>query len=289
MAIYVVGDLQGCLDPLKAVLERAAFDPARDRLWLVGDLVNRGPQSAAVLRFLRELGDAAIALLGNHDLYLLAVAAGVPPKTRESDTINDVLGAPDVAELIEWLRQRPLMHVEGNYAMVHAGLLPQWSVATARSLAADVEVELAGPDWRAFLQHLFGNQPAKWADSLSGWDRHRIVINAMTRMRYLTADGAIDLKPKGPPELAAPGLQPWYLAADAGWRSHTILFGHWSALGLRDMGQVVALDSGCVWGAQLTAMRLDDRQVFQVPCVGCAVAKDKASATASANGIAEAD
>lgn len=269
MATYVVGDLQGCLDPLKSVLTDAGFDAAQDRLWLVGDLVNRGPQSAEVLRFVRDLGPAATAVLGNHDLYLLAVAAGVPPKARERDTIASVLDAPDRDELIEWLRRVPMMHVEDPWVLVHAGLLPQWDVPQARALAAEVEMELRGDGWRDYLQHLFGNQPAQWGEELTGWDRHRIVINTMTRMRFLNAEGGLELKPKGPPETAPEGLRPWYTFENARWRTHTILFGHWSALGLREMAQAIALDSGCVWGGMLTAYRLDDRKVFQVPCVAC--------------------
>ena len=271
MATYVVGDLQGCLDPLRAVLIDVGFTPQQDRLWLVGDLVNRGPQSVDVLRYLRSMGATVTAVLGNHDLYLLAVAAGLPAKDKSSDTIQPVLDAHDCAELIDWLRRLPLMHVEGSWAMVHAGLLPQWTVPQAQALAGEIEEQLRGPDWRTFLLELFGNKPAQWGESLSGWDRYRIVINAMTRMRFLTAAGALDLKPKGPPENAAEGLLPWYAAHNAAWRTHTILCGHWSALGLRDMRHVVALDSGCVWGGQLTAMRLEDRRIFQVPCAACSV------------------
>jgi bis(5'-nucleosyl)-tetraphosphatase (symmetrical) len=269
MSIYVVGDLQGCLDPLQALLSDVAFSPEMDRLWLVGDLVNRGPQSVEVLRFLRSLGSAVTAVLGNHDLYLLAVAAGLPPKDKLGDTIDSVLGASDKDELIDWLRNVPLMHVEGTWAMVHAGLLPQWSVAQALALADEVTTHLRGPDWRTFLLELFGNKPTQWGESLTGWDRYRIVINAMTRMRFMTPDGTLDLKPKGTPENAPEGLIPWYASPDAAWRSHTILCGHWSALGLRDLGNVIALDSGCIWGGKLSALRLEDRQVFQVDCPTC--------------------
>ena len=269
MSTYVVGDLQGCLDPLKALLAEAGFSPQQDRLWLVGDLVNRGPQSVEVLRFLRDLDKAVTAVLGNHDLYLLAVAAGLPPKDKLGDTIQPVLDAPDSAALIDWLRNVPLMHVEGAWAMVHAGLLPQWSIPQALALADEVTVHLRSPDWRVFLLELFGNKPAQWGESLTGWDRHRIVINAMTRMRFITREGALELKPKGPPENAPEGLIPWYDAENAAWRSHTILSGHWSALGLRDLGHVIALDSGCVWGGKLSALRLEDRHVFQVDCPAC--------------------
>lgn len=246
--------------------------PQQDRLWLVGDLVNRGPQSVEVLRFVRSLGTAATAVLGNHDLYLLAVAAGLPPKDKSGDTIQPVLDAPDAIELIDWLRALPLMYVEGMWAMVHAGLLPQWTVPQALILAGEVEVHLRAANWRDFLIELFGNKPEQWGDSLTGWDRYRVVINAMTRMRFVTREGTLDLKSKGTPENAPEGLIPWFAAENAAWRTHTVLCGHWSALGLRDMGHVVALDSGCVWGAQLSALRLEDRQVFQVPCATCSVA-----------------
>lgn len=271
MATYVVGDLQGCLDPLQALLAEVGFSSGQDRLWLVGDLVNRGPQSVEVLRFLRDLGSAATAVLGNHDLYLLAVAAGLPPKDKLGDTIQPVLDAPDFAELVDWLRGMPLMHVEGSWAMVHAGLLPQWSVPQALALSDEIAVQLRGPDWRSFLLELFGNKPAQWGESLTGWDRYRVVINAMTRMRFMTPEGVLELKPKGPPENAPPGLIPWYAGENAAWRTHTILTGHWSALGLRDMGHVIALDSGCVWGGKLSAVRLEDRKVFQVQCPACSV------------------
>jgi bis(5'-nucleosyl)-tetraphosphatase (symmetrical) len=271
MATYVVGDLQGCLDSLKTLLAETGFSPQQDHLWLVGDLVNRGPQSVEVLRYLRDLGSAVTAVLGNHDLYLLAVVAGLPPKDKLGDTIQPVLDAPDKAELIDWLRNVPLMHVEGTWAMVHAGLLPQWSVVQALTLADEVAAHLRGPDWRTFLLELFGNKPAEWGESLTGWDRYRIVINAMTRMRFMTPDGVLELKPKGTPENAPEGLIPWYASPAAAWRSHTILCGHWSALGLRDMGHVVALDSGCVWGGKLSALRLEDRRVFQVDCPACSI------------------
>lgn len=271
MATYVVGDLQGCLDPLKALLAEVGFSAAQDHLWLVGDLVNRGPQSPDVLRFLRDMGDRVRAVLGNHDLYLLAVAAGIPAKDKAGDTIQAVFDTPDCAELIDWLRGIPLMYVEGQWAMVHAGLLPQWRVPQALALAQEVSEQLRGPDWRSFLLELCGNKPAQWQESLSGWDRYRIVINAMTRMRFMTSAGVLELKPKGPPENAPEGLIPWYAAEGAAWRTHTILTGHWSALGLRDMGHVIALDSGCVWGGKLSALRLEDRRTFQVDCPACAL------------------
>lgn len=267
MADYAVGDLQGCLQPFLALLEDIDFDPTRDRVWLVGDLINRGPESLETLRYVRSLGDAASVVLGNHDLFFLAVAAGAPARISAGDTISPILDAPDRQELIDWLRQCPLLHVEGDWAMVHAGLLPEWSIDQARSLATEVEERLRAPDWKAFLHELFGNKPDNWHQGLNGWDRYRVIINAMTRMRYLTKEGhRIDLKPKGPLEHAPEHLIAWFAAPNPAWASHTLICGHWSALGFRDLGHVISLDSGCVWGQQLTAVRLQDRQIFRRPC-----------------------
>ena len=262
---YVLGDVQGCAFPLKQLLAHCDFNVQSDQVWFVGDLVNRGPDSLGVLRLVRELGESAISVLGNHDFYLLAVAAGAV-KRSDDDTLGEILDAPDVEELLDWLRFRPLMHVEGDYAMVHAGLLPVWTIPQARALAREVEVELQGPNWKEFLRGLWGGKPVVWRDDLTGPDRLRIIVNTFCRLRFLTEDGQLALKPKGPPEEAAAGLVPWYAYPNAAWRTHTVLCGHWSALGFRDMGGVVALDSGAVWGGALTAFRLDDRKVFQVEC-----------------------
>lgn len=266
MADYAIGDLQGCRQPFRALLEAIGFDPRTDRVWLVGDLINRGPESLDTLRDVKAMGRAAHIVLGNHDLFFLAVAAGASQRLSAADTIMPILEAPDGPELIDWLRHQPLMVVEGAYAMVHAGLLPEWSIAEARALACEIEEELQSRHWRAFLLHLFGNKPEGWHPSLTGWDRYRVVINAMTRMRYLTLDGRIDLKAKGPLETAPAGLRAWFDADAPRWGTHTVLCGHWSALGYRDMGRVIALDSGCVWGQSLTAVRLQDRQVFRAAC-----------------------
>ncbi|MEC5398141.1 symmetrical bis(5'-nucleosyl)-tetraphosphatase [Uliginosibacterium sp. H1] len=264
---YVVGDLQGCLDPLLRLLDEVDFDAeAGDRLWVVGDLINRGPQSVDTLRFVRGLDDAAVAVLGNHDLATLAAVAGVSGKLGKVPAAQELLDAPDAAELVDWLRERPLLHVDGSHVMVHAGLLPAWSVSQAQALAREVERALRSPDWREFMAQMFGNEPDRWSDDLQGWDRLRVVVNAMTRMRFLGEDGSLQMKAKGSPDQAPEGLLPWYAVKDAVWRSHTVLCGHWSALGLRDMGRVVALDSGCVWGGCLSALRLEDRRIFQVQC-----------------------
>lgn len=269
---YVIGDVQGCAEPLQALLAQCDFDPIQDQLWLAGDLINRGPGNVAVLRYLRSLGKRATCVLGNHDFFFLAVVAGAVEQGAD-DTLQDLLDAPDCEELVDWLRHLPLFHVEDSFAMVHAGLLPQWSIAQAQSLAHEVEVALQSCDWQAFLRGLWGSKPKNWSDDLQGPDRLRIIVNALCRLRFLRLDGSIDLKPKGRPE-ETPTHVPWYEAADARWRSHTILHGHWSALGFRETGQVIALDSGCVWGGALTAWRLEDGQVFQQACA-CAESSGK--------------
>ena len=264
MATYAIGDIQGCYAALDRMLDRLAFDPARDRLWIVGDLVNRGPESLRVLRFLRDLGDVARIVLGNHDLYLLMVAAGL--KRRDSDdTLYQVLEAPDRDELLDWLSCLPLLEVHGEHVLVHAGLLPGWTVTRAQALAGEVSVALRGTRARDFLLHLAGNQPERWSDGLKGWDRLRVIVNALTRLRFCSADGRMDLRAKGAPHKAPPGMMPWFRVPDRFSRTHTIICGHWSALGFYREQGLIALDSGCVWGGKLTALRLEDDAVFQVP------------------------
>ncbi len=263
MAIFAIGDVQGCYDELRELIDKIAFDPKRDRLWFVGDLVNRGPNSLAVLRYVRGLGDRAISVLGNHDLHLIAVARGFA-RLRDDDTLSDVLKAPDRDELIDWLRCLPMMHVEGDKALVHAGLPPQWSVNKASTLAGEVEAELRGPGHHKFLENLYGSKPSRWKDSLKGWDRLRVIVNAMTRMRFCSMDGELDFKSKGESTNGPPGFMPWFEVAGRKSAGTTLIFGHWSALGLRVMPDVLALDSGCVWGGKLSAIRLDDRQLTQV-------------------------
>lgn len=264
MATYAIGDVQGCYDELRLLLEKIAFDPARDRLWFVGDLVNRGPKSLDVLRFVRSLGDRAIVVLGNHDLHLIAFAEGFWKK-RGGDTLDAVIAAPDRAELIGWLRARPLMHVEGGYAMVHAGLLPGWSIPRGCSLAREVERALAAPGYREFLAHMYGSTPERWADTLDGWDRLRAIVNVMTRMRFCSRNDDIEVRASGtqPPH----GFQPWFDLRPAGEES-TLVCGHWSTLGLKVTEHALLIDTGCVWGGALTAARLEDREILQVPCTG---------------------
>lgn len=265
MATYAIGDVQGCYDELRALLVQIGFDPARDRLWFVGDLVNRGPKSLEVLRFVRSLGDVtAVTVLGNHDLHLLCLAEGLA-KRREDDTLDAVLAAPDAADLLCWLRARPLMHREGEHAMVHAGLLPQWSIEQALALAGEVEAALRAPGYRGFLAELYGSKPACWNDALEGWDRLRVVVNAMTRMRFCSPEGVMDLHVKS--DKAPAGYLPWFETRPPR-AEPKIVCGHWSALGLRLTARVSALDAGCVWGGSLVALRLEDGALAQLPCCG---------------------
>ena len=241
------------------------FDPGRDTLWFVGDLVNRGPESLECLRFVRSLGERAIAVLGNHDLHLVCVAEGAE-KSRKRDTLEAVLRAPDLDELLAWIRHRPLMHAQDGFALVHAGLLPEWSVPKARALAGEVEAALQGRGYRGLLERMYGDEPDRWDEGLEGHDRLRVIINAMTRLRVLRPDGAMALKFKGEPGEAATGLTPWFDAPRRASRDHAIVCGHWSALGLQVRPDLLSIDSGCVWGRSLTAVRLEDRAVTSVPC-----------------------
>lgn len=266
MATYAIGDIQGCQDTFLTLLGACKFDPSSDRLWLVGDLVNRGPHSLETLRFVKSLGSAATVVLGNHDLYLLMVAQGVERRRGADDTLDEVLSAPDRDELLDWLRHQPLCHVECGHCMVHAGLLPQWSVAEARSLAAEVERRLQGEQYLDTLSHMWGSEPDHWSDGLAGWDRMRVVVNAMTRMRFCSPTGVMEFKTKGEVCDAPKGYLPWFEVPDRRSADHVLVTGHWSALGLRVLPNLLALDSGCLWGGYLTAIRLEDRAVFQVPC-----------------------
>jgi len=257
MAIYAVGDLQGCLDPLQRLLERLAFDPAQDHLWLVGDVVNRGPQSLEALRFVRDLGGAGLTVLGNHDLHLLAVALG-GHKTKGKDTLDTILTAPDRDELIDWLRRQPLLHHDPalGVVMAHAGIPPAWDLPTAIACARQAEAVLAGDEARNFLAEMYGDHPSRWDAGLEGLARLRYIVNALTRMRYLTADGRLEFKYKCAPDQAPDGLIPWY-AAPRKPLGAKVVFGHWSTLGRTRLPGALALDTGCLWGGTLTAVRLD--------------------------------
>lgn len=263
MAIYAIGDIQGCYAELQQLLEVIRFDPAQDRIWLVGDLVNRGPDSLQVLRLVKSLGDNAITVLGNHDLHLLAVAIGEATLHR-SDTLDEVLQASDRDELLAWLRHRPLLHTERDYVLVHAGLLPQWSVPQAAGLAREVEEALRSDDHAKFFQHMYGNSPHGWCDDYSGYKRMRVITNAFTRMRICTPQGEMEFKFKGEAEKIPPGYLPWFDLPKRRNSDATIIFGHWSALGLKVTPNLIALDTGCLWGGALTAIRLEDRKLFKV-------------------------
>ena len=265
MATYAIGDLQGCYVPLQRLLEKIQFDPSADRLWFVGDIVNRGPDSLRTFRFVKSLGSNAVVVLGNHDLHLLTVAAGFV-KAHRSDTLSEILNAPDRDELLTWLRHRPLLHRERGFTMVHAGLLPSWSVEQANSLAQEVESALRGPNHREFLAHMYGNSPDRWNDELRGWDRLRVITNSITRLRICTADGQMEFSHKGELADIPKGYMPWYQAPGRKSANATIICGHWSALGLKLESNLLALDTGCLWGRCLSAVRLEDRTLFQITC-----------------------
>ncbi len=267
MATYSIGDVQGCMAELAALLDACSYDRKRDRLWFVGDLVNRGPASLEVLRFVKGLGDGAVVVLGNHDLHLLCVAEG-SARARPDDTLDHVLNAPDRNALLKWLRTRKLMHVDDGCVLLHAGLLPQWTIEKASALAREVESALQGPHYRDVLAGLYGSEPTEWSDALQGPDRVRVIVNAMTRMRFCTEQGVMEFRSKGGLVAAPAGYRPWFDVPGRLSERSTIICGHWSALGLRIESNLLALDSGCIWGGPLSAVRLEDRRLFQVPCGG---------------------
>ncbi|MGY4533596.1 bis(5'-nucleosyl)-tetraphosphatase (symmetrical) [Pseudomonas sp. TE3786] len=269
MTVYAVGDLQGCLDPLKCLLERVAFDPERDRLWLVGDLVNRGPQSLETLRYLYAMRDALVCVLGNHDLHLLAAAHNIE-RLKKGDTLGEILDAPDRAELLDWLRQQKLLHydVDRDIAMVHAGIPPQWSLKKALRCAAEVE-EALRDDARLplFLDGMYGNEPNRWDSDLKGVTRLRVITNYFTRMRFCKADGTLDLKTKEGMDSAPPGYAPWFSYKQRKTAGQKLIFGHWAALeGHCDEPGVIALDTGCVWGGAMTLLNVDSGERHRCDC-----------------------
>lgn len=271
MSTYAIGDIQGCFRPLMNLLKKIAFNPGKDKLWCVGDLINRGPKSLDTLRYLRDMDDSVEIVLGNHDLHFLAIYHGISPP-RSSDTLAKLLSARDSLELSEWLRHKPLAHYDSvdtangiqNYLMVHAGVAPKWSVQKTLNLAAEVELALQGPDFKQFLQQMYGNTPDCWSKHLIGWDRLRVITNVLTRMRFCNEIGQMDLTVKEGPSSAPLGFRPWFeferITPEA-----NILFGHWAALeGYTGKPHVYALDTGCVWGRELTMMRLEDEKLFSV-------------------------
>ena len=274
MSTYAIGDLQGCYQAFRCLLEQVTFNPDKDQLWLAGDLVNRGPDSLKTLRYIHSLGEAVIAVLGNHDLHLLAIAHG-SQTSKPKDTLQDILDAPDRQTLLNWLQQRPLLHHDKKlgYTMVHAGIPPQWSLSVAQKLAREVEDILQSENAGQYFAHMYGDQPDCWSEKLSGFARLRLITNYFTRMRFINNNGALDLSNKRQPSKAAPGTLPWYQHPTRKTRQDKIIFGHWAALQGEvgngketDNCHLFALDTGCVWGGKLTMMRLEDQQYFSCNC-----------------------
>ena len=273
MATYAIGDVQGCYSELRSLLRECGFDARRDTLWFAGDLVNRGPRSLDVLRFVADLGDRARTVLGNHELHLVASARGIRPQ-RAKDTFQDVLDAPDGEALVDWLRERPVIHRDANreFVMVHAGIAPAWTIDDALVRGAELSRALRAPDHARLLEGMYGNEPDAWRESLAGLDRLRFITNAFTRMRYCRRDGRLDFSETGPPGTQDPSLVPWFELRDAGADGTRIVFGHWATLQIeaalsRDL-HVRHVDTGCVWGGSLTALRLEDDREFSVGCAG---------------------
>ena len=269
MSIYAIGDIQGCFDELTALVEKISFNPTSDKLWFVGDLVNRGPKSLETLRWVKSLGEHASTVIGNHDLHLLAAHAKVKP-VSESSSLAPILQASDTDELLDWLRHRPLIHYDSdlNIAMIHAGLVPQWSIENALACAKEVEDILCSDNYIDFLKNMYGDAPSSWNDSLSGWDRLRVITNSFTRLRYCSQHGVMSLMDKGPIGTQSPGMVPWYEINSRKSKNTKIVFGHWSTLGYLEKNNVVATDTGCLWGGSLTAVRIGETPArkFQIKC-----------------------
>lgn len=265
MTLYAIGDVQGCAQKLSELLYKISDAPVTQKWVFVGDLINRGPDSLGTLRMIRQLGDAATVILGNHDLHLLAVSQGIR-STHVLDTFEDILNAPDREEHLDWLRHQPLAHFENNHLFVHAGVLPQWSVVQTLARAKEIETALQGPDWVSHLRAMYGNTPNQWSDTLVGPDRLRCIINVLTRLRFCTPDGAMEFVTKENAAAALPGYVPWFDIPERTIQTSTVVFGHWSSLGLVMRPNLIGLDTGCVWGGQLTAVRLHDRALFQIGC-----------------------
>jgi bis(5'-nucleosyl)-tetraphosphatase (symmetrical) len=271
MSTYVIGDIQGCYTELQQLLELVNFNPRQDVLWCTGDLVNRGPNSLEVLRFFKGLKERAIVVLGNHDLHLLAVAQGHIKYLNPKDTLTPILEAPDTQELLTWLRHRPFLHYDAHFGLtlIHAGLPPQWNLQQARQYAVEIEEVLGGSKYQDYLAHLYGNEPKKWSEKLRGWDRLRFMTNCFTRLRYCNAEGKLALKKKrGPNDYDDDEDKPWFLWSHRASREMRIIFGHWSTLGYYADNNVYGIDTGCIWGGALTALRLEDKRVFTLPGAG---------------------
>lgn len=263
MASYAIGDIQGCYHAFQALLERISFDEKTDRLWLVGDLINRGSGSLEVLRWCYAHQDSLTVVLGNHDLHALVVAEGIVA-AHKGDTLDALLAAHDSDELLNWLRHQRLIYQEGNHLMVHAGLLPQWTAEQALGYAAEVESVLHGENYLNFLKHMYGNLPDHWRDDLAGLDRLRVITNAATRLRICSAAGQMEFKFKGELQDIPVGYMPWFDVPNRATKDTQVIFGHWSALGLQQRENIYALDTGCLWGGKLTAMNIETKTVVQV-------------------------
>jgi bis(5'-nucleosyl)-tetraphosphatase (symmetrical) len=265
MTTFAIGDVQGCHEQMFALIRQIDLVSSSRKLIFVGDLVNRGPHSLATLRYVRSLGESASVVLGNHDLHLLALAHGIRTP-HSSDTMDEILNAPDRDELIDWLRHRPLANFDQGFLIVHAGVLPQWTLQQTLELAREVEHALQGPNWVNFLRVMYGNTPATWVDSLEGPDRLRCIVNAFTRLRYCSVDGTMDFESKEGSSAPSSGYMPWFDVPGRKTEEVTVVFGHWSTLGLTMRPNLIGLDTGCIWGGKLTAVRLEDRAIFQVTC-----------------------
>jgi len=267
VSIYAIGDVQGCFTSLQQLLERIKFDPAKDQLWFVGDLVNRGPDSLRVLRFIKGLGTSAVTVLGNHDLHLLAIATDIM-SLRPKDTLQDILTAPDREELLHWLRHQPLLYRNKQYVLVHAGLIPQWTVPEALDYSREVEDVLQHDEYKSFLHTLYEKTSfrTQCTEAMHGRDRLTYIANVLTKIRVCSAKGTLELSYKGQPEGAPKGFLPWFKIPNQRNSDSCIIFGHWSALGFQVESQYVGMDSGCVWGGSLSAVRLEDKECFHVPC-----------------------
>lgn len=266
MAIYAIGDIQGCYDELRRLLDVVKFDPSHDRLWFTGDLVNRGPKSLETLRFVKALGDAAVAVLGNHDLHLIATAVSMS-KSGKKDTLGPVLRAPDCEELISWLRHRPLFHYDESFCLLHAGLPPQWDFELAKQMAQETEQAMRSDDYVRFFKSMYGNKPTVWHDDLYKTEKLRFAVNCFTRLRYCTTDGILDFSHKEAPGKQPDHLLPWFAVPGRKSLDMRIIFGHWSTLGFYQAHNSYAIDTGCLWGGQLTALKLaNEPQRFSIDC-----------------------
>jgi len=266
MPTYAIGDIQGCYDPLCRLLEKIKFDESVDRLWFAGDLINRGPKSLDTLRFVRELGDSAVTVLGNHDIHLLALHYGVRKRKDKDSTLFQILDAPDAEELIEWLQSNPLVHIDNKYVLVHAGIHPHWSLETLQTLKTEVETAVHTARSKKAINKLYGNTDGTWADAEYSEERITYALNCLTRMRYCESNASPEYKCSESPGKQPAHLTPWFEFNNKALSGHTILFGHWAALGYHHHNNVYALDSGCVWGNSLTALRLEDKEVISIRC-----------------------